>query len=199
MTFLKLFKSVPFIVNHSLLAKYLDIRMALRLRQNLLISSFTVELAKFGGSSEMYFFVKLGLWVTPLIYATLHPSGNLLWKRSSDWLSAGSNVVASESMIFVFEFISKPFASSPERNFFSDFFHCLSCVDCKLCRLVLCFCVWPCFNRVVDPLWHQLLHLERLWRAAKISFVFPTFRFCSLDVANKHGRYNMAFAHLRVV
>lgn len=103
-------------------------------------------------------------------------------KLSSDWLSAGSNVVASESMIFVFEFIAKPFAYSSKRNFLSAFFHSLSCVDCNFCRLVLCFCVWPCFNHVVDPVWHQLLHLERLWRAAKISFVFPTFRFCPLTL-----------------
>ena len=147
----------------------------------------------------MYFFVKLGLRVTSLMHATPRSSGNLSWKPSSDWLSAGSNVVASESMIFVFEFISKPFAYSSKRNFLSAFFHSSSCVGCILCKLVLCFCVWPCFNRVVDPVWHQLLHLERLWRAAKISFVFPTFRFCSLDVANKHGRYQLAFAHLYVV
>lgn len=147
----------------------------------------------------MCFFVKLGLRVTPLIYATPLSSGNFFLKLRSDWLSAGSNVVASESMIFVFEFISKPFAYSPKGIFFSTFFHSSSLVDGIFCRLVLCFCVWPCFNRVVDPVWHQLLHLERLWRAAKISFLFPTFRFCSLDVANKHGRYHLAFAYLNAV
>ncbi|KAM7446025.1 hypothetical protein ABFA07_005634 [Porites harrisoni] len=58
----------------------------------------------------------------------------LFKKLASDWLSAGSNVVASESMIFVFEFNSKPFAYSPKRNFLSTFSHSLSCVDCILCR-----------------------------------------------------------------
>lgn len=93
------------------------------------------------GCCKMYFFVKLGLRVTPLMHATPRSSGNLSRKPSSDWLSAGSNVVASESMIFVFEFISKPFAYSSKRNFLSAFFHSSSCVGCILCRLVLCFCV----------------------------------------------------------
>lgn len=82
----------------------------------------------------MCFFVKLALRVTSVIYATPQSSGNLRRKLSSDWLSAGSNVVASESMIFVFEFIAKPFAYSSKRNFLSAFFRSLSCVDCSFCR-----------------------------------------------------------------
>lgn len=106
----------------------------------------------------------------------------LFKKLASDWLSAGSNVVASESMIFVFEFNSKPFAYSPKRNFLSTFSHSLSCVDCILCRLVLCFGVWPCFYRIVDPVWHQLLHLERLWGQPKYPSCFPHFAFVPLTL-----------------
>lgn len=43
-------------------------------------------------------------------------------------------MVASESMIFVFEFISKPFAYSPKGIFFSTFFHSSSLVDGTFCR-----------------------------------------------------------------
>jgi len=74
-----------------------------------------------------------------LMYANPPFIREIFKKLASDWLSAGSNVVASESMIFVFEFNSKPFAYSPKRNFLSTFSHSLSCVDCILCRLVLCF------------------------------------------------------------
>lgn len=108
-------------------------------------------------------------------------------------------MVASESMIFVFEFISKPFAYSRERIFLWAFFHSLNCVDCSLCRLVCVF--------MFDHVLIVLLTLYDInyftWSACegqpKYPSCSPHFAFVPLDVANKHGRYNLAFAHLRVV
>ena len=113
-------------------------------------------------------------------------------------------MVASESMIFVFEFSSKPFAYSRRGNFVGRF-HSLSCVDCSLCRLVCVF--------VFDHVLIVLLTLYDInyftWSACegqpKYPSCFPHFAFVpltlqtSMDVTSWRLRTYVLFKGTRLL
>lgn len=102
-------------------------------------------------------------------------------------------------MIFVEAFTQPTLPDSLTRNFNSTLFPSAGFVNCMLFRLVLCFLVWPCFNRVVDLEWHQLLHLDRSCKPAKISSLFPPFRFCSDIDVGKSAWFEAYAVHVCVL